>query len=1185
MSTTSTSNTLLLPKLKDGQDGFSTWKFRLNLLLEEKGIEIKIKPGTKEELQADIKARSLIAQCVCDKYIEIIKKCQTAAEMMKRLEEVFERKSVFNQLYLRKQLLSMKATSCEKLQDHFLKFDNIISSLESTGATLKDNDKVCHLLLTLPSEYDTVITTLETIDTVLTVDFVKSRLLDAELKLKGIKSTSVENDQYSFMTCYKCGRRGHKSFQCRMGQSAPVRGIPRGQSTRGHQSYSRGGSHSRGRGVNYRASWHSTRAAQAQEEDDKLSPLTFTAFSTRNTSESVSDDSVCLVVDSGATEHMIMAKYEQYMTNIVHLDKEMKIYVANGQYLTCVKRGKLKLVYNDKIKIDIEGLIVSNLSHNLLSVRKLLRKGLQIRFYNNNVSINNTKTKVVGNLRDKLYIIEMKLQIDHCLISKDLWHKRLGHANRHQLKLLQLPYSETPCEPCMKGESTRLPFKSVLKPRSKCIGELIHTDISGPVTEPALTGEIYYHTIIDDFTHFCEVYLLKRKSEATDRLIEYINRLETQTGNKVMKIRSDNGGEFKNEKIKKFCQDKGIVIQYTTPYSPQSNGVAERMNRTIYNRARTLLIETGLPKMLWGEAVRCAVYQINRCPSLAINFQSPVEKMHGNKNLSRLKVFGSKVWVHILPKQDKLLERAKEMRFVGYQNNGYRLWDPESNKIIVSRDVRFDETQIQYKEQKNESSDENILHDEDVDDTEKNTERSQTKKTAEGKEETSKDQDDDVYDESEYEDTEEGIKESKKITRSGRIVKKPSRYQDDQEIYTAYCLLSSDPQDYNEAIDKGWNKEINKELNSHEKLGTWELADLPEGKKAIDTKWIFRTKQDGTRKARLVAKGFQQFTLEDNYAPVAKISTIRLMISLAVQKDLPLKQFDVPTAFLNGKLDVDVFIKCPNGLKIDEGKVLKLKRALYGLKEAPKCWNTRFHEFIIKEGFTQSKHDSCLYGKGNNWILLYVDDILYLGKDSEIIKEMEKEFKLKSLGEISNYLGLEVTRNKNEMHIKQTKLIERLLEKFNMLDCKGNKTPMETNFSASASSNVVDVPFKELIGCLLYISTHTRPDITYAVSYLSRFLDKPTQELWKAGKRILRYLKETQEQGLRYTKSGDYNKLQAYSDADWAADKMNRKSTSGCVIYQGNNLITWFSRQQTCVALSTAEAEYIAGAHAIIKAL
>lgn len=156
--------------------------------------------------------------------------------------------------------------------------------------------------------------------------------------------------------------------------------------------------------------------------------------------------------------------------------------------------------------------------------------------------------------------------------------------------------------------------------------------------------------------------------------------------------------------------------------------------------------------------------------------------------------------------------------------------------------------------------------------------------------------------------------------------------------------------------------------------------------------------------------------------------------------------------------------------------------------------------------------------------------------------------------------------------------------KFNMKECKSMKTPMEANFSVN-NEDVLDVPFKELIGSLLYISMNTRPDITYAVSYLSRFLVKPTEQAWKAGKRILRYLKATSDKALIYRKSSESAELLAYSDADWAADKTDRKSTSGCAIFHGQNLVSWFSRKQSYVALSTAEAEYIAGAHAVVELL
>lgn len=205
------------PRLGEGV-GFSNWKFRVKILLEEKGLskilEVIVSNDDKSMIEKDARAKSIIVQCLSDKFLEYIKKCSTAADMMKQLESVFERKSIFNKLYLRKKLLALKCVLTDKMQDHFLKFDTIITELESSGTKIEESDKVCQLLLTLPSLYDTVITALETMsdEKEVTIDFVKSRLLDAELKLKE-KDSQPSSQESSFFSCFKCGMQGHKSYQ------------------------------------------------------------------------------------------------------------------------------------------------------------------------------------------------------------------------------------------------------------------------------------------------------------------------------------------------------------------------------------------------------------------------------------------------------------------------------------------------------------------------------------------------------------------------------------------------------------------------------------------------------------------------------------------------------------------------------------------------------------------------------------------------------------------------------------------------------------------------------------------------------------------------------------------------------------------------------------------------------------
>lgn len=274
------------------------------------------------------------------------------------------------------------------------------------------------------------------------------------------------------------------------------------------------------------------------------------------------------------------------------------------------------------------------------------------------------------------------------------------------------------------------------------------------------------------------MYLLRYKSEATENLVKYISEIEAQKEIKIKRVRCDNGCEFTAIKFKQFCQEKGISIEYTQPYSSQQNGVSERMNRTLYDKARTMMIETGLPKYLWVEAILCAAYQLNRCPSAAINYRIPAQMYIGKLRLNELKVFGSKAWAVILPKNQKLEERAQEVRMVGYAKNGYRLWNSISDKLISSRDVKFDETQIKYKEPQRETKDggdEVRIYNEET--YERQSEDENIIETTEQTEETT------------YNRNEESQNDSNETitTRTTRKIKKP-QHLNDYELYTVFCL-------------------------------------------------------------------------------------------------------------------------------------------------------------------------------------------------------------------------------------------------------------------------------------------------------------------------------------------------------------------------------------------------------------
>lgn len=256
---------------------------------------------------------------------------------------------------------------------------------------------------------------------------------------------------------------------------------------------------------------------------------------------------------------------------------------------------------------------------------------------------------------------------------------------------------------------------------------------------------------------------------------------------------------------------------------------------------------------------------------------------------------------------------------------------------------------------------------------------------------------------------------------------------------------------------------------------------------------------------------------------------------------------------------------------------MKLRKPLYGLKESPRCWNEKLNEVLTKNGFTQSHSDFCLYTSNNVYVLIFVDDILIIGNAGEIRKKLRKEYQAKYLGNISKLLGMEIKRIKTSIIIKQTEIIDKILLKFNMQDCKGISTPMEVGLNITKEEILLNIPYRELIGSLMYLATTSRPDIAYATAFLSRYMHCPTSTLWSAGKRILRYLKQTIEKGLVYKKQ-DNNVLHSFSDADWGGIKDDHKSLSGYAIFHCDNLISWSSKKQSTVALSTAEFEYVAAA-------
>lgn len=748
----------------------------------------------------------------------------------------------------------------------------------------------------------------------------------------------------------------------------------------------------------------------------------------------------------------------------------------------------------------------------------------------------------------------------------------------------------------------------------------------------SIGGAKYYLAFEDDFSRKVFVYFLKTKCEVFERFKEFKALVETQLNRRIKVLRTDGGGEYVNKNMKQFMSSCGIIHQITTPHTPQLNGMSERMNRTIVERAKCLLFDAKLEKKFWAEAVNTTVYLINRAPASGTG-KIPEEIWTGKPvDLNHLKIFGGRAMVHI-PKANrrKLDPKSKELIFVGYCENtaGYRLIDRNSGEITRSRDVIFlgDSTSIPGG-----TNNEYIFVDKAG--CSRNTTLSET---------TPGTSDDPSFSHPQLNSTciETSSVQSDPVGVPSAIIiqsdsdddnddflspsiESPSTFDDTRAdpdyippqgtVMISVGRLDMDPVSLREALNSteasNWQAAMQSELDSLSENNTWDFVELPNGRKAIRTKWVFKTKRneqgDVVRfKARLVVKGCAQIPeldYSETFSPVIRYGSIRYLIALAAAHHFQIDQMDAVTAFLQGDLEEDIYISQPEGFDDSTGRVCKLNKAMYGLKQSGRQWNKKLDKAMKRRGFLRSRVDPCVYILFQDRIIvliiaIYVDDFLILWKDScerdKIKQSLSTEFKMKDLGPAKNCIGLRITHDdEGSYYLDQEHFINEIIERFGMTDCKPVSTPSDPSQKLSKEMSpktddeqklMENVPYQKLIGALLYLVQGTRPDIAFSVGDASRYNSNFGPAHWTAAKRILRYLKGTSGLRLKYH-SGSVPNLTGYSDADWAADLDKRRSCTGYVFLLQNGAISWGSRRQPTVALSTTEAEYMALSAAIQEA-
>ncbi len=838
---------------------------------------------------------------------------------------------------------------------------------------------------------------------------------------------------------------------------------------------------------------------------------------------------------------------------------------------------------------------------------------------------------------------------------KKLLHNKLGHAGYTTLnKLLatnaglagnitSFPETGDNCEACKQAKSTRSAFKREVRQETeptKLLDQVI-IDKAGPISTSGINGEKYFDIIVDSYSRHYHVLLTETKDEATKLIIQWIKQAERSTNHKLVTLLTDGAKEYTGGQLHAYLAEAGIKQLTRTAHTPQHTAKAERAIRTIVSYSTAMLVHAGAHKHFWPYAVKQAVAIVN-CVRLH-NGKTPYEWWTGKRpDLLQFKVFGCDVDVHntIAPnaKHEKFAARSSLCMYLGLSESmpaTHLAYDPKTNKIVHTRDISFREEQFTVA--RNHSSDVSTHSEEQSGEEDwttwwgDKTDANELKFVKQLSLQVSHPQSSPVLptvaESSDAEDSNDD--DDTPLRRSGRSNKGIGvfRYgmmangdigqainsidEEDDEIYAVHTLYTTNgptatPSSYEEAMRSTvWKKACKSEMLSILAHDVWEEVDSPpSGTNIADTKWVFRVKlnADGTidkAKARLTVRGFTQQQGKDydeTESPTLAYSTLRLYLSYAATFDYDVLQLDVETAFLNAPVHHDIYIKPPPGYTATAGKVLKLKKSLYGTKQGPRCWWEVLHAFLIELSYTQSTIDPCLYYKKSEkqptrqlLMAVFVDDLFpaFDKQDRQQmlrdIKKLCSRFNIQGKNEAFLVLGMRVTRDREQriISIDQEAYINRILTEYGLSQCSGHPSPSDGkelkggDISDFKDTHVNANNYRAVVGALQYAAISTRPDIAHTVQQLATGTANPTPVHSKAALRCLGYLKRTAT--LKLPLGGKEKTVCAYADANWASAASNDgKSITGFFLSLGLGAFDWQAKKQPTVATSTTEAEYIA---------
>ena len=1189
-----------LPRF-DGRN-FGLWKRQVTIVLKSKKLLDCIIPDDGKTVSdaRDNQAQAILFSAMEQSVIQKVITCNTAYEVWERLLAVYENTSPASVGKVLRDYYSYEKDPTDDMATHISKVESLAIQLEEVGEPQTEVSVMAKLLHSLPDSYDyfkeawnSVHPTLQTKTTLVSrllsqdrpekADEVKNAalLLRDRPQPKGGRKKVSNKGRMKKVQCYGCKEYGHYRRDCKnKKESSPPATVSNVMS-------------------------YALSVKDGSEKNDFW------------------------IVDSGASRHICCRK-EWFSSLSCHSER---LQVANQQLVEAIAVGtvimRAKVGNTSSLLTLDEVLYVPEMTQNLLSSVVAYKKGVFTTMVKEGYQLN-CRGKIIGMCPYSesigLFVLDAKVVFNSAMIittkrSLSDWHATLGHADPSMVKKMAASGSveglelvnggENPkCSTCPAGKATRAPHPESSRPKPNQVGDIVDGDLFGPMTKISISKKKYALLLKDRFSSYTHAYSLKTKDETHLALQNFFGTFERESGQRVKVLQVDNGSEFSGAKVKLLCDVEQVGIEFSAPYTPEQNGHAERNNRTMIETARTMLVDSGQDRELWDEALAAAVYVRNRVLRKDRDV-TPFEAYFKRRPfVGHLVPFGTEVHSlindrRVLGKFDSKTEAAIIVGF-SERRNTYRLYIPGTKKVKWSCDVIF-------RGHSNRKSN-NAEHPEPKDTPVSlgPSDCSDQMEVAQVRPGNELDAPHNDYEQIEdfgpidLGDQEEIDSPSFSTLSAGEGAEMNVGLGGEDESRNSWRIIpglyscmgtvsSQEPRNFGEAISgpnrEEWKKAIRDELLAHQANNTWSIVPRPSCGLTLTAKWVFKLKRDadGTIerfKARLVARGFQQregIDFHETFAPVARSESIRVLFAIAAMKDLHLERFDVSTAFLNGKVDQELLIEPPEGVETKPGECLRLNKALYGLKQAPMIWNSCFDTAIRKIGFKPLKADPCVYldEERNRILAVYVDDGIVIGpsKNScvQLIQSLNNSFVTKRIeGDV--FLGLQILRDNNGIHLNQKRYIGDMLSRYQMMDCSPVTVPMvdAKSLVKDDQSEKVDAPYRAAVGSLLYAALATRPDILYPTILLSRFNNAPKQRHWVAVKRILRYLKGTDDVGLSFKAEKGKVSVEAYSDADWAGAAADSHSTTGVIVFLCGSPVIFVSRLQETVALSSTEAEFIA---------